>query len=123
MARKANGIGKKGWIGLTVLGVFLWLILGASAISLVIAAAIIGFILFAQFIVGPIIIRNARQTRTIDQLRMTDAVGDALRDYAPEQPSQPSMSARLDDLTAAFQSGRITEDEYNQRRASIIQSS
>jgi hypothetical protein len=123
MARKGKGIGKSGWIGLAVLGVILWLVLGANAISFVIAAAVVGFVLFCQFVVGPIILRNTRQTRTIDQMRTTDAVGDALRNYAPQQPSQPGMSARLDDLTAAFQSGRITEDEYNRGRASIIQSS
>jgi|SRR5580658_678913 hypothetical protein len=122
MARRRNKIGTKGWIGLAVLGVVLGLVLGANAISFAIAACVIGFIVFAQFVIGPILLRNARQTRTIDQLRTTDAVADALRDYAPQQPSQPSMSARLDDLTAAFQSGRITEDEYNQKRASIIQS-
>lgn len=129
MARRKNGIGKSGWIGLTVVGVVLWLILGANAISFVIAVAVVGFVLFCQFVIGPIVLRSARQTRTIDQMRMTDAVGDALRDYAPQQPSQPSqpsqpdMSARLDALQAAFQSGRITEAEYNQGRASIIQSS
>jgi hypothetical protein len=123
MARKRNKIGKRAWIGLAVLGVVMWLTLGHSAIGLVIVAFLIGFIVFAQFVIGPILMRSLHHSRTTDQLRMTDAVGDALRDYAPQQPSRPSMSARLDDLTAAFQSGRITEDEYNRVRASIIQSS
>jgi hypothetical protein len=109
MARKRNKVSKRAWIGLAVLGVVLFLTLGANAISLVIAAFVIGFIVFAQFVIGP---------------HVPEIWGRVIiRDDVPQQPSQPSLSAQLDDLTAAFQSGRITEDEYNQRRASIIQSS
>ena len=109
MARKRNKVSKRAWIGLAVLGVVLFLTLGANAISLVIAAFVIGFIVFAQFVIGP---------------HVPEIWGRVIiRDDVPQQSSQPSLSAQLDDLTAAFQSGRITEDEYNQRRASIIQSS
>jgi hypothetical protein len=36
-------------------------------------------VLFGQFVIGPIMIRNARRTRTLSQMRDTAAVEDAIR--------------------------------------------
>jgi uncharacterized membrane protein len=72
--------------------------------------------------------QRAAGVRTTDQIRMADAMSDALRANQPRPQPQPqaaaplSLSQRLSYLDAARQAGQITQDEYNKQRAAIIQS-
>jgi hypothetical protein len=80
--------------------------------------------------------QRAAGVRTTDQIRMADAMSDALRANQPRPQPRPqpqpqpqpqaaaplSLSQRLSYLDAARQAGQITQDEYNKQRAAIIQS-
>jgi MFS superfamily sulfate permease-like transporter len=72
--------------------------------------------------------QRAAGVRTTEQIRMADAMSDALRANQPRpQPQQQaaplSLSQRLSYLDAARQAGQITQAEYDQQRAAIIRSS
>ena len=75
--------------------------------------------------------QRAAGVRTTEQVRMADAMSDALRasqprpqpQFQPQPQAAPlSLSQRLSNLDAARQAGQITPDEYDRQRAAIIQS-
>lgn len=86
------------------------------------------FLGFCFFVLAPLYRWKERRqraagVRTTEQIRMADAMGDAIRANQPrpqQQPAPLSMSARLAELDAARQAGQITEAEYAAGRASII---
>jgi hypothetical protein len=61
--------------------------------------------------------------RTTEQIRIADAMGDALRANQPRPQPQAaplSLPQRLSYLDAPRQAGQITQDEYDPQRAAII---
>jgi len=89
------------------------------------------FLAFCFFVAAPFYRwsqkrQRAAGVRTTEQIRMADAMSDALR--ANQPPPRPqaaplSLSQRLSYLDAARQAGQISQDEYDRQRAAIIQSS
>jgi hypothetical protein len=97
-----------------------------AVVALLIVLAI--FLGFCFFVLAPLYRWTQRRqraagVRTTEQVRMADAMGDAIRANQPQHQRQPaplSMSARLAELDAARQAGQITEAEYAAGRASVI---
>jgi hypothetical protein len=98
----------------------------------VIFLVIIGiFLAFCFFVLAPLYSwsqkrQRAAGVRTTEQVRMADAMSDALRANQPRPQPQAaplSLSQRLSHLDAARQAGQITQAEYDQQRGAIIQSS
>jgi hypothetical protein len=99
-----------------------------AVVALLIVLAI--FLGFCFFVLAPLYRWTQRRqraagVRTTEQVRMADAMGDAIRANQPQrqpqhQPAPLSMSARLAELDAARQAGQITEAEYAAGRASVI---
>jgi hypothetical protein len=97
-----------------------------AVLALLIVLAI--FLAICFFVLAPLYRWTQRRqraagVRTTEQVRMADAVGDALRANQPQPQHQPaplSMSVRLAELDTARQAGQITEAEYAAGRASII---
>jgi hypothetical protein len=89
------------------------------------------FLAFCFFVLAPLYRwsqkrQRAAGVRTTEQIRMADAMGDALRANQPRPQPQAaplSLPQRLSYLDAARQAGQITQDEYDRQRAAIIQSS
>ena len=89
------------------------------------------FLAFCFFVLAPLYRwsqnrQRAAGVRTAEQVRMADAMSDALRANQPRPQPQAaplSLSQRLGHLDAARQAGQITQDEYDRQRAAIIQSS
>lgn len=89
------------------------------------------FLAFCFFVLAPLYRwsqnrQRAAGVRTTEQIRIADAMGDALRANQPRPQPQAaplSLSQRLSYLDAARQAGQVTQDEYDRQRAAIIQSS
>jgi hypothetical protein len=100
--------------------------------AVVILLVLLGiFLAFCFFVLAPLYRwsqnrQRAAGVRTTEQTRMADAMGDALRANQPRPQPQAAplnLSQRLSYLDAARKAGQITQDEYEQQRAAIIQSS
>jgi hypothetical protein len=89
------------------------------------------FLAFCFFVAAPFYRwtqkrQRAAGVRTTEQVRMADAMSDALRANQPRPQPQAaplSLSQRLSYLDGARKAGQITQDEYDRQRAAIIQSS
>jgi hypothetical protein len=82
-------------------------------------------VLLGQFVIGPVMVRNARRTRSLSQMRDTAAMEDAIRNTRQQQAAPaapPSLSTRLAQLDAAMKAGHLNDKEYAAARAAIIAS-
>jgi lipase chaperone LimK len=97
--------------------------MGVAFVGFIIIVGII--FLLGQFVIGPILMRNTRRTRTLTQMRDTTAMEDAIRNTRQHQASPaapPSLSTRLAQLDTAMKAGHLTAEEYAAARAAIIAS-